>query len=164
MPTSSVTSKVEINWVGSSIFFLSNREVFLKWNKSGTCRLSNCLGFIVNGSFLHNSSYPGDPRFSDRQVWANIVECDQGLHSLPFQSVSFGCITLWYCNDPKFSDTQVWANSADLDQRSSLIRSYTVCNSLCIFWMQYSKVKPSCSTFRVITENFRVSDFLGILQ
>ena len=35
----------------------------------------------------------------------------------------------------------------------SLIRAYTVCNSLCIFWMQYSKVKPSYSTFRVITEN-----------
>ena len=39
-------------------------------------------------------------------------------------------------------------------QRSSLIRVYTVCNSLCIFWMHYSKEKPSCSTFRVITTNF----------
>ena len=40
----------------------------------------------------------------------------------------------------------------------SLIRVYTVCNS------HYSKIKPSCSTFRVITANIRVSEILGILQ
>ena len=49
--------------------------------------------------------------------------------------------------------------------RSSLIRVYTVCNSLCIIWMHYSKEKPSCSTFRVITANFQLSvsflDFYG---
>ena len=56
-------------------------------------------------------------------------------------------------NVPKFSDRQAWANSADPDQ--SLIRFYTVCNSLCYF-----KEKPSCSTFRVITANFRVSEIL----
>ena len=38
-----------------------------------------------------------------------------------------------------------------------------VCNSLCIFWMHYSKETPSCSTFRVITINFRVSEILGFL-
>ena len=38
--------------------------------------------------------------------------------------------------------------------RSSLIRVYTVCNSICSFWMQYSTVKPSCLNFRVITANF----------
>ena len=62
-----------------------------------------------------------------------------------------------YLNFPKFSDRQVWANSADPDQtapKGSLIRVYTVCNSLCIFWMHYSKETPSCSTFRVITTNF----------
>ena len=37
-----------------------------------------------------------------------------------------------------------------------LIRVYTVCNSLCIFWMHYSKEMPSCSTFRVITIIFYV--------
>ena len=53
------------------------------------------------------------------------------------------------------SDRQVWANSADPGQtRSSLIRAFTVCNSLCIFWMHYSKETPSYSTFRVITTNF----------
>ena len=45
-----------------------------------------------------------------------------------------------------------------------LIRVYTVCNSLCIFWMHYSKVKPPCSTYRVITANFRVSEYLGFLR
>ena len=44
-----------------------------------------------------------------------------------------------------------------------LLRVYTVCSSLCIFWMHYSKEKPSCSSFRVITANVRVSEFLGVL-
>ena len=35
--------------------------------------------------------------------------------------------------------------------RLLLIRVCTVCNSLCIFWMNYSKETPSCSTFSVIT-------------
>ena len=65
-----------------------------------------------------------------------------------------------YCNVPKFSDRHVWANSADPDQ----IKVYTVCNSLCILWMRYSKEKPYCSTFRVITENSRVSEILGFLR
>ena len=30
--------------------------------------------------------------------------------------------------------------------------------------MHYSKEKPSCSTFRVITANFRVSEILGFLR
>ena len=69
-----------------------------------------------------------------------------------------------YHKNPKISDGQIWATSADPDQtapRSSLIRVYTVCNSLCIFWMHNSKEMPSYSTFRVITANFRVSEILG---
>ena len=46
----------------------------------------------------------------------------------------------------------------------SLIRVFTVCKSLCIFWMHYPKEKPSCSTFRVITANFRMSEILGLLR
>ena len=60
---------------------------------------------------------------------------------------------LIYRNFPKFSDRQVWANSAE---RSSLIRVYTVCDSLCIFWIHYSKDTPSCSTFRVIFLGVRI--------
>ena len=36
----------------------------------------------------------------------------------------------------------------------TVIRVYTVCNSLSIFWMHYSTVKLPCSNFRVITANF----------
>ena len=72
-----------------------------------------------------------------------------------------------YHNVPKFSDRQFGANSADPDQtapRGSLIRVYTVCDFLCIFWMHYCQEKSSCSTFRVITANFRVSETLGVLR
>ena len=87
----------------------------------------------------------------------------------PFLVGCFMCLCwLNYHNVPTFSDGQVWANSADPDQTaprsSSLIRVYAVCNSLCIFWMHYSKEKPSCSTFRVITADFRVSEILGFLR
>ena len=44
-------------------------------------------------------------------------------------------------NDPKFLDRLVWANSTDPD-RSSLIRVFTFCNTVRIFWMHYSMVKP----------------------
>ena len=36
------------------------------------------------------------------------------------------------------------------------IRVYTVCHSVCSFRTHYTKVKPLCSTFRVITANFSV--------
>ena len=36
------------------------------------------------------------------------------------------------------------------------IRVYTVCKFVCIFWMHYSTVNPSCSNFRVITANVLV--------
>ena len=59
-----------------------------------------------------------------------------------------------YRNDPKFSDRYAWANSADPDQKSSLIRVYTVCHSVCIIWTHYSRVEPHSSNFSVITTNF----------
>ena len=66
-----------------------------------------------------------------------------------------------YHNVPKFSDRQIWPNSADPDKKSSQTDHR---HSFCIFWMCYSKKKPSCSTFRVITANFRVSEILGFLR
>ena len=63
-----------------------------------------------------------------------------------------------YRNVPKFSDRQVCANSVDPDQRSSLIRIYTICHSIYIFWMHYSMVKLLCVNFRTIT-----AIFLGVL-
>ena len=62
-----------------------------------------------------------------------------------------------YRNDPKFSDRYARTNSADPDQtapRSSLIRVYTVCHSVCIVWAHYSLVEPHSSNFRVIRKNF----------
>ena len=38
--------------------------------------------------------------------------------------------------------------------RSSLIRVYTVCHSVCIVWTNYSVVKQYCSNVRIITANF----------
>ena len=58
-----------------------------------------------------------------------------------------------YRNDPKFSDRLIWANSAD-PVRSSLIRVFTVCYSICIFLTKYPKVWPLCLRFRWITSNF----------
>ena len=70
-----------------------------------------------------------------------------------------------YCNDPKFSDRQVWANCrSNYPWRSSLIRVYTVCHSICIFWTHYSMVKPLCSNFKVITANHSGVRNFGFLQ
>ena len=41
-------------------------------------------------------------------------------------------------------------------QRSSLIRVYTVCHSVCIVWTHYSTVEPHSSNFRVITTTILV--------
>ena len=38
--------------------------------------------------------------------------------------------------------------------RSSLVRVYTVCHSVCIVWTHYSMVEPHSSNFRVITTKF----------
>ena len=68
------------------------------------------------------------------------------------------------------SDREVWENSVDPDhtaptfQRSSLIRVYTVCHSVCIFWMCCPMVK---SHFK-IKDNyciffFQVSEFFWFL-
>ena len=45
--------------------------------------------FVVGSVFLDDFCIPNDPKFSDRQVWANSVDLDQtapdqGLHCLPF--------------------------------------------------------------------------------
>ena len=79
------------------------------------------------------------------------------------------CFLVSYCNVPKFSDRQAWANSVNPDQtapRSSLIRVYNVCHSICIFWTHYSMVKPpKCSNCRTITPFCQLGvRILGILR
>ena len=57
-------------------------------------------------------------------------------------------LVIQYCNVPKFSDRQVWANSADPDQtapRGAVWSESTLFGIPSpIFWMHYSKEKPSC--------------------
>ena len=60
-----------------------------------------------------------------------------------------------YCNVPKFLDRHVWAK-----ERSSLIRVYTVCHSICIVWTHYSMKNPYVSNFRIITVHFSDVQFL----
>ena len=57
-------------------------------------------------------------------------------------TVEMNVVTQYYRNDPTFSDKQAGAN-----RRSSLIRVYTVCNYVCIFWTLYFMVKPPFSNF-----------------
>ena len=73
-------------------------------------------------------------------------------------------LSLTWSQAPKTGFLLTWLIYKQHNKRSSLIRVYTVCNSLCIFGMHYSKEKPSCSTFRLITANFRVSEILGIVR
>ena len=52
-------------------------------------------------------------------------------------------------------------------QRSSLIKVYTVCHSVCIVWSHYSMVEPHSLNFGVITIFFlwwRVYEYLGNLR
>ena len=91
--------------------------------------MSEIFGFLRNTTFFHQIFSPT----SQLKVWS-------------YRN---------YRNDPKFWDRYAWANSADPDQtRSSLIRVYTVCHSVCIVWTHYSMVEPHSSNFRVITTNF----------
>ena len=56
-----------------------------------------------------------------------------------------------YRNDLNLSDRQAWANSIDPDR---LIRVYTVCHSVCIFWTHNSMENPYWSKFWIIRVNF----------
>ena len=70
-----------------------------------------------------------------------------------------------YRNVPKFSDRQVLANSAEEKSDLGLHCLHFPLHLLdAFFWMHYSKEKPSCSTFRVITANFQMSEILGFLR
>ena len=73
-----------------------------------------------------------------------------------------------YLNVPRFPDGLVVGTQcrprSDCLWRSSLIRVYTVCHSICTFWTHYGIVQPPWPNFRVITanvsdvQNVRISD------
>ena len=63
----------------------------------------------------------------------------------------------------KFSDRLVLANSADPDQTAPSV--LTICNTVCIFWMHYSMVKPLFfPNLGWLEQSFLVSENLGTLQ
>ena len=133
----------------------------------------------------------GSSSISGRLLSGSLVNCDEYW---AFRASAFSCESLMvtfsvsvqgYC----FVQTSVWCKSrlsldfqwcwysgccqctviflsfrTDMPGQTVQTQVYTVCNSLCIFWMHYSKEKPPCSTFRVITANFRVSEILGFLR
>ena len=86
--------------------------------------------------------YSNVPKISDRQVWANSAEPDQtasrgavwsGSTLFAIPSAYFGCITL----------------------RLVVLRLNVPVNNFSVMsGRNYSKEKPSCSTFRLITANF----------
>ena len=56
---------------------------------------------------------------------------------------------------PKIADLPIsFQANITCMKRSSLIRVYTVCHSVCIVWTHYSMVEPHSPNFRVITTNF----------
>ena len=67
-----------------------------------------------------------------------------------------------YCNDLTVMflsfrtdrSGQTVQTRSDCSYRSSLIRVYTVCHFVCIFWTRYSMVEHLCLIFRVIAVNF----------
>ena len=104
-------------------------------------------GYLYSDCAYPSSRHPFEIKLLEELSWQEFSLCIK----LKFVDALF-----YYPNYrifPKFSGRQVWANSADPDQTAPLIRVYIVCNSLCIFWMHYSKETPSCSTFIEITTN-----------
>ena len=92
-------------------------------------------------------------QLNTRQSLCNATQCNTVLYTL-WSCLGSLIAVIQYRNDPKFSNSYAWANSADPDQRSSLIRVYTVCHSVCIVWTHDSMVEPHSSNFRVIITNF----------
>ena len=62
-------------------------------------------------------------------------------------------------NDPKFSDIRTGLGKqcrprSECSKKSSLIKAYFVCQSVCSCWTHYSMVKPHSSNFRLIYRHF----------
>ena len=135
LPRASVFCSV---WTGISIFlsrFWWMSVCFVINNYSDIINVS-CwqILFIVvlkkNKKYCYNADYRTDPKFSDRQVWANSVDLDQ---TAPRQAVWSGS-TLFAI--------AVWSGSTLFAIQSAS------------FGCIYSMVKPLCLYFSVITANF----------
>ena len=86
------------------------------------------------------------------------MKTDLGLHCLLMP-----ICPKTYHNDLKFSDILSFRTDTTLQTvqtqirlllRISLIRVYTVCHCVCIFWTHYSMVEPNSSNIRIFTATF----------
>ena len=86
-------------------------------------------------------------------------ESSLGAHSLCwfFHVVAQICTEVYRNFRTDRPEQTVWIK---ISYRSSLIRVYTVCHSIYIFWTNYSLVKWCCSNFRRITAILRVPNCL----
>ena len=53
---------------------------------------------------------------------------------------------------------------SDCSWKSCLIRVYTVCHSICIFWMHYCMVESHCYNFRIITATVRLQFYVWLFK
>ena len=131
--------------VGLDVWFLVGPMVYFHtscvWTAKALARLRGCAGspepslvaFVIStiiswaGSLLVSvAELLYHAKLILKQAWSKLNK-----------SVSLKS----YHNGPNFSDRQVWANRG----RSSLIRVYTVCHSICIFCPYYSVVNRAMS-------------------
>ena len=103
------------------------------------------------GNLRYNYRYLLDGAKDDQELSRiNIKTCFIFLYNV--KSSTYNFFTQYapnYRNDPKLLNRQVWANNV-----VSLIRVYTVCQSVCIFLTHCAVVKWYCSNFRMITAIF----------
>ena len=134
---------------------LSITCILCKWHCS-ICNLLSCILWL----YLYMCTWAVMALCINKVSYRNYMRLYNKMHrkwSFNLKMLQNLCkrIHALYRNDPKFSDRYAWANSADPD-RSSLIRVYTVCHSVCIFWTHYSMVEPYSSNFMITT------NFLGV--
>ena len=72
------------------------------------------------------------------------------------------CRGLLYCSLVFRTDRS--GQTVQTQIRLLLIRVYTVCCFVYIFWTHFSMVKPRCSNFRMITTILSMSEFFGFLR
>ena len=85
-----------------------------------------------------------------RQMWANSADPDQTA----LEGAIWSGFTLFAIpSAPVFGqmgESKQWRPRSDCSQRSSLIRVYTVCNSISIFWIHYWIYLQKCSSLCII--------------
>ena len=131
------------HWVQSRDSDLTGQMPRLIWVFAG--RIFILVGFVMRRLIL-------------TYLHVFIFECCSDSFILKNQSSTVMILRFWTNRPGQTVQTQI---RLLLEEQSD--QGLHCCNSSCIFW-HYSKVKPSCLTFRVITANFQVFEILGILR